>query len=96
MRIFSYLFMLLLILFGVSFAILNAEPVLINFYIGTQTLPLSLLLVLALFFGVALGLIVSLFLSIKYSSSNAKLRHRLKLAEAEISNLRAIPVKNEH
>lgn len=96
MRIFSYLFILLLILFGVSFAVLNAEPVVINFYIGSSKLPLSLLLVLALFFGVMLGLFVSVFFAMKYRKANSKLRQRLKLTETEISNLRAIPVKDQH
>lgn len=96
MRIFTYLFMLLIILFGISFAVLNAEPVLINFYIGTSKLPLSLLLILALFVGVALGLIVTLFFMLKYRRSYHQLKYRLKTAEKEISNLRAIPVKDQH
>jgi len=96
MRIFSYLFMLLLILIGVSFACLNAEPVLVNYYFGTSKTPLSMLLVLTLIFGVALGLLVSLVMSIKYKRNNSRLRQRLALAEKEVSNLRAIPLKDEH
>lgn len=96
MRILSYVFTLFLMLLGISFAVLNAEPVLINFYVGSSKLPLSLLLVLALIFGVVLGLIVSLTHYIRLKRANSRLRQRLKLVEKEVSNLRAIPLKDEH
>lgn len=96
MRVISYLFMLFLILLGVTFACLNAEPVLINFYVGTGKVPLSMLLVFALIFGVGLGLLAGFILYLKLKSKNARLRQRLNLAEKEVSNLRSIPVKNRH
>ncbi len=96
MRIISYLFMLFLVLLGVTFACLNAEPVSINFYAGTSEVPLSLLLVFALIFGVGLGLLAGFFLYLKLKSKNARLRQRLALAEKEVANLRSIPVKNRH
>lgn len=96
MRILSYLFTLFLILLGVTFACLNAEPVFVNFYIGTSKVPLSLLLVLALIFGVGMGLLASIIFYLKLKGKNKRLRQRLRLAEEEVSNLRAIPVKNRH
>lgn len=96
MRIISYLFTLFLMLLGVSFASLNAEPVFVNFYVGAGKVPLSLLLVLTLIFGVGLGLMASFIFYLKLKSKNKRLRQRLRLAEEEVSNLRSIPVKNRH
>lgn len=96
MRIFTYLIMLIVILVGVSFAVLNAQTVAVNLYFTTSKLPLSLLLAFTMVLGVFLGLLVSLILYIRLKSANYRLKRRLKLAEAEVSNLRAIPLKNEH
>lgn len=96
MRIFSYLFILLLVLLGVTFATLNADLVIIHYYFGTSKVPLSLLLVFALLIGVMMGLMVSLIMYIKLKGRNLRLRQKLSLAEEEISNLRTIPVKDQH
>lgn len=96
MRIVSTLFLLLLILLGVTFAGLNAEPIAVNYYIGTAKLPLSLLLVVTLVLGGLLGLIFNIISYIKLKSANLRLRQRLKLAEEEITNLRTMPLKDNH
>jgi len=96
MRIITYVIILLIILLGVTFAGLNAEPVMLNYYIGSTQLPLSLLLVLALIIGCIISLIVSLILYIKYKTDNHRLRQRLKVVEAELANLRTIPLKDAH
>lgn len=96
MRILSYLILLLLVLLGVTFAVLNASPVLINYYIGSRSLPLSLLLVVFLICGVLLGLIAGLISYLRVHSKNRQLRQRLKLVEAEVTNLRALPLKDDH
>jgi len=95
MRIFTYIILLALILLGVSFAGLNAELVMINYYIGTNKLPLSLLLIMALAAGGLLGLLVSLIIYVRLKSSNLRLRQRLHLAEEEVANLRAMPLKDD-
>lgn len=96
MRIITYLIMIIIILVGVSFAVLNAQTVQVNLYFATSKLPLSMLLAFTMVIGVCLGLLVSLILYIRLKSTNYRLKRRLKLAEAEVTNLRAIPLKNEH
>ena len=81
---------------GVTFAGLNARPVILNYYVGNAELPLSLLLVLSFSGGCVLGLLVSLVLYIKLKNSNRRLRHRLKNLEEEVANLRTIPLKDAH
>jgi len=94
-RIISYILLLLIILFGITFAALNSDSVTINYYIGRSVLPLSLLLVLVFAFGCLIGIVAGLWLLIKAKIRNRRLRQRLQLAEKEIENLRAIPLQDK-
>ena len=96
MRIITYSLILLVIILGVTFAGLNARPVMLDYYMGEATLPLSLLLVLALVSGCLLSLLASLIMYIRLKTDNRRLRQRLKVVEAELANLRAIPLKDTH
>lgn len=57
MRIFSILILSLTALVGISFAVLNAHSVRVNYYIGVREIPLSLLLLLALVLGILIGIL---------------------------------------
>ena len=96
MRILSFIFLILVVLIGISFATLNSEIVNVNYYIGHKSIPLSLLLVSVFATGSLLGLLVGVFMVIKAKIRNYRLRQRLKLAEKEIENLRAIPLQDKH
>jgi len=56
MRLIRFLILGLVALLGFSFALLNAQQVHIDYYVGTRDLPLSLLLVVAFVAGILLGL----------------------------------------
>jgi putative membrane protein len=92
----SFLFLLLIIIIGVTFATLNSDTVTIHYYIGNRVIPLSLLLVIVLTIGSALGMMVGFWLVLKAKLRIYRLKQRLKLAEKEIENLRAIPLKDKH
>lgn len=94
MRIFTYILLLLIIILGITFAILNHNPVVIHYYLGSKMLPLSLLLVIFFVLGTLLGLIVAFWISVKLKIKNYRLRQQLKFAEKEITNLRAIPLQD--
>ena len=87
---------LFIIIFGIVFAVLNAENVQLNYYLGTIELPLSLVLVLAMIIGAILGIFASLSFIIGSRRSASKLKRSVEVAEKEIVNLRNIPIKNEH
>ncbi|EKE00662.1 MAG: putative membrane protein [uncultured bacterium] len=95
MRIVSYLILLVIMLIGLTFASLNAVPVIFNYYIGSKTITLSLLLVFAFGAGVFLGLLVAMFSWIKITKDNLLLKSRLKVVEKEVENLRSIPIRGE-
>lgn len=96
MRILSILFLLLIVLIGITFATLNSNIVTVNYYVGQQTLPLSLLLVSVFGLGGILGMLIGFWFILNTKLKNYRLRQRLKMAEKEIENLRAIPLKNQH
>lgn len=93
MRIFSYIILLMLMLFGLTFASLNSAPVVFNYYLGTKQIALSLLLVLTLGVGIVIGIVFTLFPVIKLKNDNRRLRAKIKIAEKEVENLRSIPFK---
>lgn len=95
MRIISYFFLLIIVIFGMTFATLNSDSVTINYYLDRSTLPLSLLLVLVFAFGCLIGMMIGIWLLIKAKLLNYRLRQRLSLAEKEIENLRAIPLQDK-
>jgi len=95
LRIISYFFLLVIVLFGMTFATLNSESVTINYYFGNSTMPLSLLLVLVFALGCLIGMMVGFWLLIKSKLINYRLKQRLQLVEKEVDNLRAIPLQDK-
>jgi putative membrane protein len=87
---------LFVIIFGIVFAVLNAESVQLNYYLGSIELPLSLVLVLAMIVGAILGIFASLSFVIGTRRNASKLKRSVAVAEKEILNLRNIPIKDEH
>jgi len=96
MRYLSYLFFFVLILLGISFAELNADPVYFNYYVGAHKISLSLLLVFSLGAGAFLGVLITLISILKLKTENHRLKKRVKHAEKEVNNLRTIPIKDKH
>jgi putative membrane protein len=95
MRVLSYLILLVIMLAGLTFASLNSAPVVFNYYLGSKTITLSLLLVFAFGGGIFLGLLVSMFSWVRIKRDNFHLKSRLNLVEKEVKNLRSIPIKGE-
>lgn len=95
MRVITYLIVLLIILFGMTFATLNSDSVTVNYYIGEHTLPLSLLLVITFSLGCLFAMTIGFYLLLKTKLEIHRLSQRLHLAEKEIENLRAIPIQDK-
>ncbi len=94
MRVLTYIVLIFVILLGLTFACLNADSVSINYYIGSNELPLSFLLVITFALGGIIGLLVSSFVVLKLKRDNYRLRQRARVVEKEIENLRIIPMKD--
>ena len=89
MRIVSILVSIVVILFGLLFAIENPEPLNVLLLTKQFTLPKSMFLVLALGLGVILGGLASLVLVIKYKHVNSKLSRSLRRYESQLSGMKS-------
>jgi putative membrane protein len=81
-------------LVGVALAVMNADPVNLNYYFGSRELPLSVLLVGAVFVGAILGMAAGLGGMLRVKRENADLRRQARLASEEVNNLRSLPIKD--
>ena len=93
--VYSFIF-LVLVIFGIVFAVLNAEPVKLNYYFGSEEVALSLIIVFAMIVGAILGVVASASMIISNRREVMKLRKSVELAEKEVTNLRAIPIRDNH
>lgn len=93
MVVIKLLFLLVFMVVGASFAIINDAPVVVDLYFITPQLPLSLLLLLALGFGIALGGLAGMVYFMRVKKENADLRRKTRLVSEEVKNLRAMPIK---
>lgn len=95
-RVISYLCISFVVILGITFACLNSDIVSFNYYLGQSKMPLSLLLVMTFCFGAVVGLLIGLLLYLNEKRRGLSTKHRLKMAEKEVDNLRAIPIKDRH
>lgn len=92
MKILNILIISAIILFGVTFALLNGHSVDIKYYLGETNMPLSLLLAIALVLGIFVGLGVNLISIIKLKFENSGLNKKIKQNQEEISKLRLLNI----
>ncbi len=94
MRYLEYGFFLLASLLALVLAFLNSKPVLVDYFIGQRTVPLSVVIIAALVTGGCLSLIAISIVYLRLKCENYRLRRRIKVTEKEIENLRAIPIRD--
>lgn len=93
LKLVKFVLAILFLVIGAAFAIINDRPVDLDLYFLVTSLPLSLILLLAMGLGVALGAVVSSFHFMRLRKENARLRRQTRLAEQEVKNLRSLPIK---
>ncbi len=93
-KLIGFLFGLVIVLFGLSFALLNAQLVTIDFYFGAQELPLSLVIVLSVILGAVLGVIAALALVLRQRRELARERRARHQIQRELDELRRMPIKD--
>ena len=96
MRIIMLIIYIVLIIFGVSFAALNAASVRVNFYFTTISMPVSVLLIITLGIGILIGFILFIARYWRLKAECNRMKNHLKLTEREIKNLRSIPLQDQH
>ena len=94
-RVVGLIFILVVLIFGLSFAVLNAESVQINYYFGMYQMPLSLILVIAFVIGALFGAVVNVGMILRLKRQIFRLRKEARFTEKEVKNLRALPIKDK-
>jgi putative membrane protein len=92
-RILKLIFILLIMLVGAAFAVMNSESVTLNYYFGSTQSPLSVIIVGAIALGALCGLLAAYGRILRQHHEIATLRRKIKLTSQEVNNLRAIPIK---
>lgn len=95
-RVIGLIFILVVLVFGLTFGIMNAESVQIDYYFGMGEMPLSLILVIAFVVGALFGAVVNAGMILKLKRQIFKLRKEVRVTEKEVRNLRALPIKDKH
>ncbi|MCU7796472.1 MAG: LapA family protein [Candidatus Thiodiazotropha sp. (ex Semelilucina semeliformis)] len=94
MRIIKLSLLMIVMLLGVVFTVLNAEPVQFNYYFGNRQVPLSLIMTGALGAGALLGVLSCMGLMFGLKRENLSLKRQSQMASQEVNNLRALPLKD--
>jgi len=92
-RLFGFLSLIVLVVFGLSFAVLNAEPVSLNYYFGYRDIPLSMVVVLSLAVGAVIGLLAGMGMILRLRQQVGGLRRKLQSAEKHTDQLHILPAK---
>jgi len=93
-RILNYLFLLVVLIFSLTFTAINVQSIQINYYLGSQEAPLALVLGGTLIAGAILGALVMMKPIMRLKLKSSKLRRSIRDNEKEISILRTLPLKN--
>lgn len=93
-RLLGFAALLVIALFGLSFALLNATRVDVDYYFGVVAAPLSLALLIALILGAMLGALSALGVLAGKQRELRRLRRRVRDSEKELSELRRLPLKD--
>lgn len=79
--------LLVILLLGVEFSTLHANPVTVNYLLGTMTLPLSLVVVCAFVAGALVTALIGAFVVLPLRWQVARLRQLISNKDQEISLL---------
>lgn len=94
-RILTYIFLLVILVLGFTFALLNATSVTINYYIGSTAMPLSMLLFISFTSGLLLAIIISLIWILRLKRDIYRRRHKQKDLERELASYKLSAASND-
>ncbi|RKZ89012.1 MAG: LapA family protein [Gammaproteobacteria bacterium] len=95
-RIMTIIIFVIVFAVGAAFSAINTNPVIINYYLGTLTAPLSVVMILSIVAGIILGAVAIFASTLRLRYENRRLNKKLNVSEQEINSLRIIPIKDEH
>jgi len=90
-RLLGIILLIVLVVLGLTFAVLNSQPVALNYYFGARDIPLSLIVVVALAIGAVTGVLASLGSIIRLKQQAGSLRRQLRTARKDADQVRILP-----
>ena len=81
---------------GAAFSAVNNTPVNIQYYLGTVTMPISIIVIVSLVIGVTIGVLAIFIGSLQLRYENKRLQKKIDLREQELDSLRILPIKDTH
>lgn len=96
MRLVQGIVLFLIFVVALAFAVINADAVKVNYYLGSLELPLSMVLVVTFALGAVVGLLASTARLLALKREVGRLRRSERIAQQELANLRSLPVRQDH
>ncbi|MFP4649071.1 MAG: LapA family protein [Halorhodospira sp.] len=93
-RFFAIIAVLLIILIGLAFSVLNSDPVSVDIFFAELDVALSVALVITLILGAALGVLTSLNAVWRRRREVSRLRRQLTYAERQLQAMRRVPLED--
>ncbi|MCC6708085.1 MAG: LapA family protein [Gammaproteobacteria bacterium] len=93
-RLIYLLIAVLVALTGLAFHIRNKQDIVLDYFAGTVTVELSLVVVASLVLGVLLGALVMASSVLRLKAEIRRLKRRQQIAGRELASLRAISAKD--
>ena len=92
----AFLFIVLLIVavLAAVFAALNPEPIELELAFGSVSVRKSIAFAVTFGFGFLLGFVIAMGRVVRLMSERRALKKSVRLAEAEVSNLRSLPLRD--
>ncbi|MBT3505893.1 MAG: LapA family protein [Piscirickettsiaceae bacterium] len=79
---------------GAAFSAINNGPVELNYYLGTITLPISVIVIGSIVTGIILGALAIFIGTLGLRYENRSLNKKIAVNEQEINSLRILPIKD--
>ncbi|MFW5426773.1 MAG: lipopolysaccharide assembly LapA domain-containing protein [Methylophagaceae bacterium] len=95
-RILTIIVFIIVFAVGIAFSAINNDLVTINYYLGTLSLPLSIVVVASIVLGLILGALAIFVGTLQLRYENRHLNKKLETSEQEINSLRILPLTDEH
>lgn len=96
MRLVQAIILFLIFVLALAFAVINADAVKLDYYVGSLELPLSVILVVSFALGAIVGLLVGLMRMLGLKRELSRLRRSERIAQQELTNLRSLPMREDH
>ena len=81
---------------GAAFSAVNNTPINIQYYLGSLTVPISIVVIVTLIIGITIGALAIFIGSLQLRYENRRLQNKIDLREQELDSLRILPIKDTH